>query len=150
MFPATGSTITAATRRLPERSAETESSVVVPGDPGVAEVPGGTPGLDGSPKVARPDPALTRNESACAVVAAFELDDRAGRPVAARASRRVEAVASVPELTIRTTSTDEGTSSQIKSASSTSATVVTPKRGAPTATPELIASTTSGWAWPRI
>ena len=74
MFPATGSTITAATR-FSERSAETDSRSLYRAMRVSETVPGGTPGLDGSPKVAMPDPALDQEWIAVAVVTAFELDE---------------------------------------------------------------------------
>lgn len=70
------------------------------------------------------------------------------RPVKPRASRTALMVASVPELTRRTRSTG-ATRPIISAASSLSAGV-----GAPNDRPEAAAfataSTTAGWAWPRI
>ncbi|CFN67672.1 Uncharacterised protein [Bordetella pertussis] len=70
------------------------------------------------------------------------------RPVAPRARRMAVMVASVPELTRRTCSSDGRRAISI-SASSTSASV-----GAPNDRPWTAASctarTTSGWAWPRM
>ena len=66
----------------------------------------------------------------------------------ARASRTALIVASVPELTIRTIST-EAKRSQTSAASSTSPSVGAPKL-VPFAAASATASTTDGWAWPRI
>lgn len=69
------------------------------------------------------------------------------RPVKPRASRIADMVASVPELTSRTCST--GVRSTISAASSTSPGVGVPKL-VPSVAASRTASTTSGWAWPRI
>jgi len=70
------------------------------------------------------------------------------RPVAARARRTALIVASVPEVTNRTCST-AGMARAIRSANSTS-----PSVGAPNDEPASrafrTASTTLGWAWPRM
>ena len=55
-------------------------------------------------------------------------------------------VASVPEFTMRTIST-EGTSSQTRSAMAVSASVGAPKES-PRAAVSCTARITSGWAWP--
>jgi hypothetical protein len=70
------------------------------------------------------------------------------RPVAPRASRTAVIAASVPDDTKRTFSTD-GTCSAIASASSTSRSVGAPY-DVPAAAACCTASTTAGWAWPRI
>jgi hypothetical protein len=69
------------------------------------------------------------------------------RPVYARASRRALIVASVPELTIRTFSTD-GTIRAIASAILTSAPVGAPKL-VPEAAAFRSAVTIRGWPWPK-
>ncbi|SKX54933.1 Uncharacterised protein [Mycobacteroides abscessus subsp. abscessus] len=70
------------------------------------------------------------------------------RPVAPRARRIADIVASVPELTKRTRSTGS-TRSMISSASSISPSVGAPKES-PWAAVFCTASTTAGCAWPRI
>ena len=70
------------------------------------------------------------------------------RPVTARARRNALMVASVPELTKRTIST-EGTISMTISANSTSRRVGAPK-DVPFSAARLTASTTAGWACPRM
>ncbi len=70
------------------------------------------------------------------------------RLVKARATRIADMVASVPELTKRSFSID-GTAEITISASSPSVGVDAPKL-APLAAARCIASTTGGWAWPRI
>ena len=84
----------------------------------------GTPGLPAIPSVATPEPADTRNESPWPWYPPAVLTIRA-RPVAARASRIADIVASVPELTKRTISID-GTIETIFSASLTSSSVGAP------------------------
>ncbi len=64
-----------------------------------------------------------------------------------RATRTALIAASVPDETSRTCS-QPGTRAQISSASSTSPGVGIPKV-VPSATALRIASTTTGWAWPR-
>ena len=71
-----------------------------------------------------------------------------GRPVKPRASRMALMVASVPELTNRTRWTGS-TRPMISRASSVSAGVGAPK-DSPSAAARCTASTTAGWAWPRI
>ncbi len=66
----------------------------------------------------------------------------------ARARRSAVIVASVPELTSRTISTD-GTRAVISSAISTSAAVGAPKL-VPLSAARQTAATTSGCAWPRM
>ena len=66
----------------------------------------------------------------------------------ARERRTAPIAASVPELVIRSIST-EGIRATTSSASSTSASVAAPKL-VPRAAASLTAATTSGWAWPRI
>src|SRR3546814_18984592 len=70
------------------------------------------------------------------------------RPVAPRASRIADSVASVPELTMRTIS-HEGTSAVMVSAIATSA-----GHGAPNDSPSPLApataSRTAGWLWQEI
>ena len=68
--------------------------------------------------------------------------------MAARASRSALMVASVPEEVIRSMST-AGMRAHTSSASSTSPAVGAPKV-VPRAAASITASTTSGWAWPRI
>src|SRR3989304_4913012 len=68
------------------------------------------------------------------------------RPAAARASRIADIVASVPEFTIRTLSTD-GMRPQTFFASSSSSAVGAPKL-VPRASARSTASTTAGGAWP--
>jgi hypothetical protein len=70
------------------------------------------------------------------------------RPVAARASRSADIVASVPEETRRTISSD-GTASTMRSASSTSASVGAPYT-VPRRSARSTASSTTGWRCPRI
>ena len=70
------------------------------------------------------------------------------RPVKPRASRTALMVASVPELTMRTRSTG-ATRPMISAASSVSDGVGAPK-DSPSAATRCTASTTAGWAWPRI
>ena len=70
------------------------------------------------------------------------------RPVYARASRSALIVASVPEFTIRTTST-EGTRRVINPAICTSMAVGAPKL-VPEAAARVTAPTTRGCAWPSI
>ena len=70
------------------------------------------------------------------------------RPVKPRASRIALIVASVPELTIRTSSID-GISLQIRRATSVSITVGAPNER-PSAAIACTARTTVGSAWPRI
>ena len=70
------------------------------------------------------------------------------RPVAARARRMADIVASVPELTKRTFSI-AGKASITSSASSASVGVEAPKL-VPLRAAWTMASTTSGAAWPRI
>ena len=71
-----------------------------------------------------------------------------GRPVKPRASRMALMVASVPEFTKRMRSTG-ATRSMISRASSVSAGVGAPNDRPLTAV-VCTASTTAGWAWPRI
>ena len=70
------------------------------------------------------------------------------RPVKPRATRRALIVASVPELTMRTSSTD-GSASQMRRASSLSSSVGAPKL-VPRSTCAWSRPTTSGWPQPRI
>jgi hypothetical protein len=70
------------------------------------------------------------------------------RRVCPRASRIALIVASVPELTIRTSSID-GTSSQIRRASRVSISVGAPN-DSPAAARSCTARMTAEWAWPRI
>ena len=70
------------------------------------------------------------------------------RPVKPRASRIALIVASVPELTSRSRST-ASTRPMISAASSVSVGVGAPKDSPPAAA-RWTASTTAGWAWPRI
>ena len=70
------------------------------------------------------------------------------RPVKPRAARSALITASVPELTMRTIST-EGTMVQICSAISTSRSVAAPKLS-PSRMAFATLSSTSGWPWPRI
>ena len=70
------------------------------------------------------------------------------RPVAPRASRIAESVASVPELTMRTIS-QLGTIRQMASAISTSSGFGTPKLR-PSRIVRATASSTRGCAWPAI
>ena len=70
------------------------------------------------------------------------------RPVNPRASRTALMVASVPELTSRTRCTG-ATRPTISAASSVSAAVGAPN-DRPEAAARCTASTTAGWAWPRI
>lgn len=70
------------------------------------------------------------------------------RPVKPRASRIADMVASVPEDTRRTCSTGSMRST-ISSASATSPSPGVPKE-VPRTTAAWMASTTAGWAWPRI
>ena len=65
-----------------------------------------------------------------------------------RATRTADIVASVPEDTSRTSST-EGTRSQIASASSTSRSVGAPYE-VPSTAARCTASTIAGWAWPAM
>src|SRR6266540_5697640 len=83
-----------------------------------------TPGLPAIPRVATPEPAETRNPSPWPWYPPSVLTIRA-RPVAARARRTALIVASVPELTNRTIST-EGTIATTRSASRTSSDVGAP------------------------
>lgn len=70
------------------------------------------------------------------------------RPVAPRARRIADSVASVPELTIRTISQD-GTSRVMVSAMVTSASQGAPK-DRPSRMARSTASRTAGWLWPAI
>jgi hypothetical protein len=70
------------------------------------------------------------------------------RPVIPRASRTTLIAASVPELVIRTIST-EGILAATSSASCTSARVAAPKL-VPRFAASITAATTAGSAWPRI
>ena len=63
MLPATGSTMTAATSPA-ARARSTDSRSLNRATRVSATVPSGTPGLSGSPRVAKPLPAWTRNGSA--------------------------------------------------------------------------------------
>ena len=71
-----------------------------------------------------------------------------GRPVKPRASRSAVIVASVPEDTSRT-SAMLGSALQSSSASSTSSSVGAPNES-PFSAVSRTASTTFGWAWPRM
>ncbi len=64
MFPATGSTITAAISCSAKR-ASTEPRSLSSAVRVSATAPGVTPGESGSPRVATPDPACTSRKSAC-------------------------------------------------------------------------------------
>ncbi len=70
------------------------------------------------------------------------------RPLIARARRTAPIAASVPELVIRTIST-EGTRAAISSASATSPPVAAPKL-VPRLAASITAEITAGSAWPRI
>ena len=71
-----------------------------------------------------------------------------GRPVAPRASRIADSVASVPELTMRTIS-QAGTSCVMRSAMVTSSGLGVPKLK-PSRAVRVTASNTAGWLWPAI
>ena len=83
-----------------------------------------TPGLAGTPAVARPEPRLGEQAVDVAVVGAGELDDRVAAGGGAGQAQRL-IVASVPELTIRTIST-HAKRSTTSAASSTSPAVGAP------------------------
>ena len=70
------------------------------------------------------------------------------RPVAPRARRIADSVASVPELTMRTIS-QPGTSRAMVSAIVTSSGFGTPKLK-PSRAVRITASSTAGWLWPTI
>jgi hypothetical protein len=70
------------------------------------------------------------------------------RPVAPRATRTADIVASVPDDTSRTISTD-GTRSQMASARRTSRSVGAPYE-VPATAAFCTASTMAGWAWPAM
>ena len=66
MFPATGSTMIAATRPALASSTASVAARSLYGATSVSAVaPGVTPGLSGRPNVATPEPAFTRSASAC-------------------------------------------------------------------------------------
>ena len=148
MFAATGSTITAAIApALASNSARTAARSLYGATSVSAAAAAGTPGLSGRLSVAWPDPACTSSPSAWPWYPPSNLMILE-RPVKARASRSADIVASVPELTNRTSSI-EGTASTMRPASSTSSSLVAPK-----AVPRNAASpstaTTAGGACPRI
>ncbi len=83
-----------------------------------------------------------------AVIAARKKNHPVAGPVAPRARRTALMAASVPLLTRRTWS-HPGTRLQISSASRTSRSVGAPNE-VPSAAARCTASTTAGWACPRI
>src|SRR6202007_1518132 len=103
-----------------------------------------TPGESGRPSVATPDPADTSSESTWPWEQPANLSTLV-RPGAGRASRSALIVASVPEDTNRTISTD-GRAETMSSASSTSPSVGAPNE-VPSAAAEATALTTAGTAW---
>ena len=85
MLPATGSTSTAASPSPQRSTAPATASRSLYGQTIVSAVaPAGTPGVEGMPKVAGPEPALDEERVRMAVVAAGELED----PVAVREAAR--------------------------------------------------------------
>jgi hypothetical protein len=106
-----------------------------------------TPGLPGTPSVASPEPESASKPSEWPWYAPANLTTTS-RPLIARAKRTAPIAASVPELVIRTISTD-GTRSTICRASATSAAVAAPKL-VPRFAASITAEITAGSAWPRI
>ena len=148
MFPATGSTITAAVFVACSAKYAAKASTELYGSTAVSDVnASGTPGDPGIPRVATPLPALARRWSAWPWYPPSNLTTRS-RPVAARASRIADMAASVPEFTSRTCATPD-TCATSSSASSVSASVGAPKL-LPRPAWARMASTTEALACPRI
>ena len=104
---------------------------------------------DGCPNVSAPDPALTSRLLAFKAAVALPSNLMIlSRPVKPRASRIAVIVASVPELTRRTISS-EGSNRHSVSANSTSSSVGAPN-DRPSAARSCTARTTAGCAWPTI
>ena len=126
MFPATGSTITAAILpRCRSKISSTASRSLYAHESVSAVTAAGTPGESGRPRVAAPEPACTSSMSAWPWYppANFTI---LSRPVNARARRSALITASVPELTNRISST-LGTRPRTSRASSSSRGLGAPK-----------------------
>ena len=150
MFPATGSTMIAASLAVLGDGRGDRVDVVVRHDDRVVRAtPPARRALAGMPSVATPEPALDEQRVGVAVVAAGELED----PVARRERRGQGAPRSsrprCPDETSRTFSIDGQRGGDLARPARPRASVGAPNV-VPRARPRATASIVAGSAWPRI